>query len=159
MSSAQPARQPIQRTAGRMFLIDEDERVLLIHDRVDLEASNSHWIAPGGGLEAGETPAEAATREVYEETGLKVALPAETACMYTEEVSYTFAGKYIDQLNHYFLVRVPNGLQVRAAANTAEEKLVGLGHRWWPLAELEASDVVREPIAMVELIRQALAAS
>ena len=54
---------------------------------------NSHWITPGGGVEPGETPAEAAVREVYEETGLRIALPPDAEPMYTERVRFTFAGQ------------------------------------------------------------------
>jgi hypothetical protein len=32
-----------------------------------------------------------------------------------------------------------------------------IGHHWWPLAELDASEVIREPVAMVGVIRRALA--
>ncbi len=49
----------------------------LIHNDVILmvqhrEPTRSYWTLPGGGLEAGETPAEAAVREVREETDLRV---------------------------------------------------------------------------------------
>ncbi|MEO6702555.1 MAG: NUDIX domain-containing protein [Jatrophihabitantaceae bacterium] len=159
MSAAEQAGQATLRTAGRAFLIDDLERVLLIHDRVDIDATDSHWITPGGGIEDGETIAEAACREVYEETGLVITLPSDAPSMYTEAVTFTFAGKYVEQVNHYFLVRVASDLPVRPAANTDDERLVGLGHRWWPLAELDASDVTREPRALVQLLRRALAAS
>ena len=36
------------------------------------EQFRSYWTLPGGGVEAGETPAEAAEREMAEETGLRV---------------------------------------------------------------------------------------
>jgi mutator protein MutT len=36
------------------------------------EPSQGHWSLPGGRVEPGETPAEAASREVAEETGLSV---------------------------------------------------------------------------------------
>ncbi len=146
----------VRRTAGRILLVDDQERVLLIHDRIDLDVTDSHWIAPGGGLESGETPAEAAVREVYEETGIRVELPSDEPAMYIERVQYTFAGHDFDQTNHYYLVRVPSGLPVQAAANTEFEKVVAIGHRWWTLPELAASDVRREPVTMVELIRQTI---
>jgi 8-oxo-dGTP pyrophosphatase MutT (NUDIX family) len=156
MSPTEPVPGPPRRTAGRVLLVDDQCRVLLIHDRLDLDVTDSHWIAPGGGLEPGETPAEAAVREVYEETGLRVELPPDALAIYQERVRFTFAGQDTDQTNHYYLVRVRSGLSVRPAANTELEKVVALGHRWWPLAELEASTVIREPVAMVELIRQTI---
>lgn len=148
---------PRPRTAARMFLVDADERVLLVHDRVDLDRDDSHWIAPGGGIEGDETLREAAIREVYEETGLRVELPADAEPMFCERELFWFAGEHIDQTNHYFLARVASGLTVTPSAPTAYETVVALGTRWWSLTELEASDVVRVPAAMVEVIRQALA--
>ena len=37
-----------------------------------IETANDSWQFPQGGIEAGEIPAEAAYRELYEETGLQV---------------------------------------------------------------------------------------
>jgi ADP-ribose pyrophosphatase YjhB (NUDIX family) len=48
---------------------DEAGRLLLIH-KID----NDFWALPGGGMEIGESIADAAVREVAEETGLTVEL-------------------------------------------------------------------------------------
>ncbi|MDQ2837673.1 MAG: NUDIX domain-containing protein [Actinomycetota bacterium] len=157
MTSTPAASGATPRTAGRMFLIDADDRVLLLHERRDLDTADSHWITPGGGVEQDETLAETAMREVYEETGLRIWIDVDAEPMYAEQVEFRFAGNHFDQTNHYFLVRVPAGLAVEPAGHTEFERIVALGHRWWPLAELDASDVVREPVAMVELIRRSLA--
>jgi 8-oxo-dGTP pyrophosphatase MutT (NUDIX family) len=151
------AAQPIARQAGRMFVLDDDRRVLLMHERRDIGSQLSHWITPGGGVEAGETLAEAAVREVYEETGLLLHLDSDAEPMFQERVRFSIAGHDLDQTNYYFLVRVPNGLSVEPTGHTEIERQVVLGHRWWSLAELAASDVVREPVTMVELIERALA--
>ncbi|MDQ1722883.1 MAG: hypothetical protein QOI26_2617 [Pseudonocardiales bacterium] len=131
--------------------------MLLMHERRDIGSDRTHWITPGGGVEAGESLAQAALREVYEETGLRLELDAAAEPMYQERVQFNFAGHDFDQLNCYFLVQVASGLPVQPAAHTDVERLVVLGHRWWPLAELAASDVDREPVTMVELIERALA--
>jgi 8-oxo-dGTP pyrophosphatase MutT (NUDIX family) len=145
------------RLAGRMFVVDADRRVLLMHERRDIGSNRSHWITPGGGVEPGESLVQAAVREVYEETGLRLELDEAAEPMYSERVGFTLASCEIDQTNYYFLVRVPSGLPVCPAGHTEVEQLVVLGHRWWSLAELAASDVEREPATMVELIERALA--
>lgn len=157
ISQPQAPAQPVARLAGRMFVVDADRRVLLMHERRDIGSPLSHWITPGGGVEAGETLAQAAVREVYEETGLVLHLDPAAEPMFQERVRFTIAGQHLDQTNFYFLVRVPTGLAVEPAAHTEIERQVVLGHRWWSLAELAASDVVREPVTMVELIERALA--
>lgn len=48
----------------------DDQRRLLLTRRADLNI----WTLPGGRLDSGETFADAAAREVYEETGVEVAL-------------------------------------------------------------------------------------
>jgi ADP-ribose pyrophosphatase YjhB (NUDIX family) len=48
-------------------VFDGDGRILLIRRK-----DNGLWAMPGGALEIGETPAEGACREAWEETGLKV---------------------------------------------------------------------------------------
>ena len=61
-------RRSIKITAFAIVL-NAQQHVLLCHRRdVDL------WNLPGGGVERGETPAQAVIREVREEVGLKVAV-------------------------------------------------------------------------------------
>lgn len=54
--------------AGDAAIFDQQDRILLIRRK-----DNGLWAMPGGAFEVGETPAEGACREVWEETGLRVA--------------------------------------------------------------------------------------
>ena len=55
-------------TIGAFAIVfDTQQRVLLCH-RCDMDL----WNLPGGGMESGELPTEAAVRETLEETGLQV---------------------------------------------------------------------------------------
>lgn len=51
-----------------MVVLDPDGRVLLFRYD-DPPPLGVHWLTPGGGIDDGETPAQAAAREVREETG------------------------------------------------------------------------------------------
>lgn len=53
-----------------VFVINpENKKILLVHHK-----KYNKWVQPGGHIEDNETPEEAALREVYEETGVKVKL-------------------------------------------------------------------------------------
>ena len=52
---------------GDAAVFDGTDRILLIRRR-----DNGLWAMPGGAFEVGETPAEGACREAWEETGLEV---------------------------------------------------------------------------------------
>ena len=53
----------IRRIAGRIALLDPDDRVLLSNDSW---GGRSWWCTPGGGTEGEENVEAAALREVYE---------------------------------------------------------------------------------------------
>lgn len=56
--------------AAAAVVVREDGRLLLV--RRGREPQRGRWSVPGGKLEPGETPAQAAVREVLEETGARV---------------------------------------------------------------------------------------
>ena len=66
---SEPSEWSAQFRIGVYAVILHDGRVLLaLRDNIDW------WNLPGGGMESGETVDEAVRREVYEETGLEVAV-------------------------------------------------------------------------------------
>lgn len=59
--------RPLQMVACAVFLFDKEGRILL-----QKRADDGSWCVPGGSMELGETPEEAARREFLEETGLEL---------------------------------------------------------------------------------------
>ena len=113
------ALEPSRVRAGGLCL-DEDDRVLL---HVGDLGRGTFYEIPGGGVEAGETPAEAVVRELEEEAGLHVRVDRELATIYRE------GG--VNGRQHYFLVR-PEGSSGRAALD--HEPI--FEQVWVPAAEL-----------------------
>ena len=58
---------------GSRVLCVSQNQVLLVQHR-DPVTNEIYWLLPGGAIESGETPEEAAVREVKEETGIDVVL-------------------------------------------------------------------------------------
>ena len=66
----------------RVIVLDEENRILMVkHDHPE----RTVWMVPGGGIEEGESSAQAAAREVLEETGLQVEIGG--LIWHVEEVS------------------------------------------------------------------------
>jgi 8-oxo-dGTP pyrophosphatase MutT (NUDIX family) len=132
---------PTPRVGARVILLDASDRVLLIHEQFDsYDTRLNHWLTPGGGIEEGEDIRLAAAREVYEETGIEIEIPADSAEVLTTRRLWNWRELWFDQVDHFFLARVADGLEVVPQGLTEVEKQTLLGHRWWSLAELQATD-------------------
>jgi len=53
---------------ARVLIVNEEKEILLVRSWL----GHQKWTLPGGGIKRGETAAEAAAREVHEETGLRI---------------------------------------------------------------------------------------
>lgn len=89
-------------SAGGIVFRRDGERTLflLIRD------SYRNWGFPKGHLEQGEAPADAALREVGEETGLEaleLRAPIEII-----DWEFRFRGRRIHKICHFFLIETPN---------------------------------------------------
>lgn len=66
-----PAARPVLRVSAYAVCTDADRRILLCRIAPGFTTGyDGWWTLPGGGIEHGEDPREAAIRELVEETGL-----------------------------------------------------------------------------------------
>lgn len=77
--------RPLLMVACAVFLFDENGRILL-----EKRADDHSWCVPGGSMELGETPEEAARREFFEETGLVLGNLTLINVMSGEECHFTY---------------------------------------------------------------------
>jgi 8-oxo-dGTP pyrophosphatase MutT (NUDIX family) len=138
------------RTGARVLLLDPQGCVLLIHERIE---GGTHWLTPGGGVEPGEDLATAAARELYEEIGLRVELPAGDQPVHLRRRSWGWQGARYDQTDHFFVVRVADRPIIAPAALTEMEQQTLLATRWWSVDDLRgASDEVIEPPELADVL-------
>jgi 8-oxo-dGTP pyrophosphatase MutT (NUDIX family) len=90
------------RPAARVICLDAADRVLLLHWRDPFDGSWL-WEPPGGGIDAGETPLQAAQRELAEETGLDPAALLDRSVPVKRDVRWN--GKRYVGTEHFFVAR------------------------------------------------------
>lgn len=124
----------IPRQAARVAVLDPAGAVFLF--RYDNEEVGVHWAMPGGGMDEGETPEQAALRELREETGWADLRLGPVLCRW--EHDFTRAGVPVRQYEHIFLAYGPRrDLAGGLAAAHAEDRIQH--GRWWSAAELAAA--------------------
>jgi 8-oxo-dGTP pyrophosphatase MutT (NUDIX family) len=143
----------IDRRAARVLLVDRGGRTLLLHGGDPARPGLRWWFTPGGGLRPGETPAEGAARELYEETGLRAG-PAELGDPIWHQVTeFSYQHRQYRQEQEFFLLRVAEW-QVDTAGMDADEQETITEHRWWSATEIEASTELIYPEELAGLLRR-----
>ena len=128
LSRAQP-----ERPTARVLLFDPDNRILLMKGRLPAARERPGvWFTVGGGVEPGETYAEAAKREIIEETGIEDFILGPVVWLREGVMLMPAPTLFKEQ---YFVARCAGGDPVRKAWTEVEHDLID-DIRWWSLPEL-----------------------
>lgn len=142
-------REPRSRRAVRGLVLDAAGRTFLV--RWPRPQGSAFWIAPGGGLEEGETELQALARELGEELSLRE--PRIGAALWRREFVFPHHDGPVRQLESFHLVRVePEEVAVPPCLDGADAEA-----RWWSVDEIAASDELFAPQRLAELLRDLLA--
>ena len=140
------------RPAARVILIDEAGRVLLFHGFDPARPSHGYWFTPGGGLEPGESYAEGAARELFEETGLRMAPSALGDPVFRDLIEFPFDGRRYRAEQAFYLVRVDRW-EVDTAGFDDLEKAYMDRYAWWSADDLDSTEEKFYPAGLPGLLR------
>ncbi len=139
----------IVRPTARLVVLDTDGRVLLFkiedptvtdpRDPLGAAQPRTFWVTPGGGVEAGESLADALHRELAEEVGIDDELPLEGPVAIADSIApeRSFAAK------HVVHIVFAGDLSGRSLEQVTSQDAAVRGHRLFAAHELD--DVVLHP--------------
>ena len=140
------------RPAGRVILLDPDDRVLLM--RYDDGPPNGvHWSTPGGGLNPGEDFAAGAVRELAEETGWQDIVLLREIHRWTHAMEYDDV--IVRQVERFFLARTDQPAREITGVDAMHAADGIATWRWWTLGELTTTSEAIWPAELPDLIRDA----
>ncbi len=111
-----------------------------------------HWGLPKGHLEAGESAAQAALREISEECGVAVKSLTMVSRLPSSEYAYRRAGTLTFKVVEHFLVTTPAGTEVSPQAGEIDEV------EWLSMDEAGARASFKDTNTALSAARTALAA-
>ena len=125
----QPYARRVDETSAGGLVIDRSGTRGLLIGRIDIKDQTREkllWSLPKGHIEEGETPEQAAVREVREETGIECAIDKSLGVI---DFWFMASGKRIHKTVHHFVFRETGG---HIAPQVSEVDDV----RWFPIEEI-----------------------
>ncbi|BBY36389.1 membrane protein [Mycobacterium mantenii] len=141
------------RTSARIVLLDDTGAVLLLCGS-DPALADRHapkwWFTVGGEVRQGERLAEAAARELAEETGLRVPPADMVGPVWRRDEVFEFNGSLIDSEEFYFVYRTHRFETSRTGRTELEHSYIH-GHRWCDAADIAALVAAGETVYPMQL--------
>ena len=130
------------------MLVIADDKILLEEDSDPGKPGIVWWVTPGGGVGPGESHAQAALRELQEETGLQITEDELEGPIAERTVHHGYSDQVLVQYEQFFVVHT-QAFEPSDSGYTAEEKITLKATRWFSVADL--AQVTVWPKQLVQL--------
>ncbi|MFC0107257.1 NUDIX hydrolase [Kibdelosporangium aridum] len=142
---------PVPRSSARVLLLDDEGRVLLFHGGNPSDENDTFWFTVGGGVDPDEDIRAAALRELFEETGIKLADDQLTGPVWRRRAVFSFDGRSYDAEEWFFVATAPTTTVDTSGFNQIELDTID-EHRWWSAADLRATTDTVYPVQLAQLL-------
>ncbi|MCU1433220.1 MAG: hydrolase [Actinotalea sp.] len=142
------------RRGARVLLLDQDDRLLMVCGHDMDRPARRWWFTVGGGIDPGESAQEAAARELFEETGVRLTAADLAGPVARRTAVFAFLRQQVRQDEEFFLARVDGPVDLTRDGWTAIETAFMDEIRWWDLDDLAAvTEQEVFPAGLVNLVR------
>lgn len=131
-----PQQRPLRTRRAARVVVRAAGRVLLMADTDPGLPGSGWWVTPGGGLDVDEDFRAAAVRELFEETGLRVAAADLLGPLARRVVRHGYSDQVLVQTEEFFVLDLPAVFEPDTAGFTAAERVTIAGSRWFKRDEL-----------------------
>ena len=126
------------RVGASALIFDEARKKILMTQRED----NNRWCLPGGGMDPGESAAEACIREVLEETGLEVRVTRLVGIYTSPDMVIEYRdGNKVQPVTFSFEAEITGG-ELGLSNET-------IGFGWYTVAEIESMDTLEHHLTRI----------
>lgn len=129
----------VHRRSARVLPVSPDGEVLLLQDTDPGNPSRgAYWTSIGGAVDQGETEAVAASRELWEEAGLRVAPESLVGPVWVHEDEFSWNGVDYAGHNTYFALALDRETEISFANLEPIEVESVIQAGWWTPDKLRA---------------------
>jgi mutator protein MutT len=140
------------RDVARVLVINDRGELFLLRGRDhSLPDRAPFWFTPGGKIDPGETSAQAATRELFEEVGIRTTPEALGNIIGTEDSQYHFEGVAYTQHGVFYAYYCNQAHLNPAGWSEVEARTIDQG-KWWSVADLKATTETIYPAHLHQML-------